>query len=262
MFHEATVPWRSGQPIKLQVLALVTALMAMLMARAASVIFVAIPAWKERLARFAGNTQMKWMPVPSNVPVAEDADAIAAKRRELNAKTIIGHFGTNENSISRLLNLVIPQLLEALPDAKLLLIGRDSAALKEIISQAKPAIVNRIYATGGLPEKSASVALSSCDLMLQPYPDGVSTRRGSVMAALAHQRAVVTTAGAFTEPLWSESPAVALAGVGDDRAICAEVKRLTMDEFERRTIALSGKRLYDKRFALRHTIEALRASAR
>jgi hypothetical protein len=261
MFHEATVPWRRGQPVKLQMLASVTASMAMLVARAASLIFVAIPAWKNRLARFAGRTRMEWLPVPSNVPVAEDANAVTEMRQALNAKTIIGHFGTNDNAISQSLRLVIPQLLEATPALGILLIGRDSTALKETIADGRPRLASRIHATGGLPEKGVSVALSSCDLMLQPYPDGVSTRRGSVMAALAHQRAIVTTAGILTEPLWSESGAVVVTPVGDHAAMSAELKRLIGDEGDRSRIGSAGKRLYDERFALHHTIRLLRENA-
>lgn len=261
MFHEATAPWQRGQPVKLQVLASVTAAMAMLAARAATLIFVAIPAWKNRLARFAGRTRMEWLPVPSNVPVTEDADAVSEMRRGLNAKTIIGHFGTNDNAISQSVKLVIPQVLEVSPAVRILLIGRNSMVLKESIAEGRPGLANRIHATGGLPEKGISVALSSSDLMLQPYPDGVSTRRGSVMAALAHQRAIVTTAGILTEPLWSESGAVAVTPVGDHTAMSAELMRLIRDEDERHRIGSAGKRLYDERFALHHTIRVLRENA-
>ena len=45
----------------------------------------------------------------------------------------------------------------------------------------------------GLANEEVSVHLSACDLMIQPYPDGISARRTSAMAALAHERPVVTT---------------------------------------------------------------------
>lgn len=107
-----------------------------------------------------------------------------------------------------------------------------------------------------------SIALSSCDLIAQPFPDGVSTRRGSVMAALSHQRAVVTTAGALTEPLWAEAGAVATASACDHDALYDQMRRLVDDECFRSRIASADKQLYDERFALRHTIEALRTLAR
>jgi hypothetical protein len=39
------------------------------------------------------------------------------------------------------------------------------------------------------------------------------------------------------------------------------LKRLIGDEEERRRIGSAGKRLYDERFALRHTIRVLRENA-
>ena len=43
------------------------------------------------------------------------------------------------------------------------------------------------------PSTGVSLAIASCDLMVQPYPDGVTSRRGSMMAVLAHARPIVTT---------------------------------------------------------------------
>ena len=260
MFHEATVPLRRRQPLQHQILASVTILMAMLAAKAANVVFISTPAWKDRLIRFTGGRRIEWLPVPSNVSVAPDAEDAFAMRQSLKSDTIIGHFGGYDNSISYSLKHLFPRLLER-SAVSILLIGRDTIALRNSIIQGSPHLASRVFATGGLPEKSISIALSSCDLMVQPYPDGVSTRRGSTMAGLAHQRAIVTTAGAFTEPIWFDSGAVALVPAGDDDALLGEVSRLASDESGRSRIASAGIRLYDERFALRHTIKALRAAA-
>jgi glycosyltransferase involved in cell wall biosynthesis len=262
MIHEATVPFRRGQPLSHQMLASVTALMAMLVARAASVIFVSIPAWKDRLKRSATGKRIEWLPVPSNVPIVEDRDAAEAMRPSLDARTLVGHFGTFDEAISQSLRVTLPRLLEATPDAGVLLIGRDTVALRESIVHAWPKLTKRVQATGGLPAKAISAALAACDLMVQPYPDGVSTRRGSAMAALAHRRAIVTTAGVLTEPLWAETGAVALAPAGDHEGMYRQLQRLAADAGERDRIALAGKRLYEDRFALCHTLNALQAAAR
>lgn len=262
MFHEATVPFRRGQPWRHQLLAAATALMAMLMARAASVIFVSIPAWKERLTRSAAGKRMEWLPVPSSVPVVEDRNASAAIRQSLKARIIAGHFGTFDDAITQSLRVALPRLLEGSPDAGVLLIGRDSAALKEAIGETRPQVMNRIQATGGLSANAVSIALTACDLMIQPYPDGISTRRTSSMAALAHRRALVTNAGKLTEPLWADTGAAALAPAGDNEAMYGQIQRLVADERERDRIAAAGKRLYDERFALCHTLKALQAAAR
>jgi glycosyltransferase involved in cell wall biosynthesis len=262
MFHEATVPFRRGQPLRQQVLAFATALMAMLVARAASVIFVSIPAWKERLARSAAGKRIEWLPVPSNVPVVEDRNAAEAIRQSLNARTIVGHFGTFDEAVNESLWVTLPRLLDATTDSGVLLIGRDTVALRESIVQSWPKFAHRVHATGGLPAKAISSALAACDLVVQPYPDGISTRRGSSMAALAHRRAIVTNTGMLTEPLWAETGAVALAPAGDHEAMYGQIRRLVGDERERDRVAAAGERLYDERFALRHTLKALQAAVR
>ena len=66
MFHEVAMPFRRGQPMSHRLQAVVTAPMAMLVARAASTIFVSIPAWKDRLTRLGIRQPMEWLPVPSN----------------------------------------------------------------------------------------------------------------------------------------------------------------------------------------------------
>jgi len=54
-------------------------------------------------------------------------------------------------------------------------------------------------------------------VLLQPYEDGVTTRRGSIIAALALGVPVVTTTGRMTEPLWRASAAVTLVADGDSK---------------------------------------------
>jgi hypothetical protein len=54
---------------------------------------------------------------------------------------------------------------------------------------------------------------------------------------------------------------VAVIPAGDHMAMRAELERLVGDEGDRNRIGSAGKRLYDERFALRHTIRILRENA-
>ena len=54
-------------------------------------------------------------------------------------------------------------------------------------------IKDRIITTGYLEPSAVSRALSVCDVMVLPYVDGASLRRGSLLAAVAHGKAIVTT---------------------------------------------------------------------
>jgi glycosyltransferase involved in cell wall biosynthesis len=121
-----------------------------------------------------------------------------------------------------------------------------------------PAIAARLHVTGELLGEHLSRHLSACDLMIQPYPDGISARRTSAMAALAHGRPVVTTVGRLTESLWTESGAVATVPVDDATRLAPLAISLLESHSERQRLALSGAALYQERFELCHTINALR----
>jgi len=104
--------------------ALVTTVLAILMARAPSTIFASIPAWKDRLIRFGVRKPILWLPVPSGVPVGDDQAAIGALERSLRAELVIGHFGTcegsiddKEGSIADTLELASARLVAAFPAA-------------------------------------------------------------------------------------------------------------------------------------------------
>ena len=72
---------------------------------------------------------------------------------------------------------------------------------------------------------------------------------------------MLTTTGALTEPVWSETGAVALEPAGDTPALVRTARALLADGGRRSTLAARGARTYAERFALTHTIDTLRESA-
>ena len=260
MFHEVAFPREPGQRVAHRALGAITRRMAKLVAQSAARRFVAIPAWRPMLESIVGaKVDAAWLPVPSGIPVVVDADAVRTLRaRYAGPSALVGHFGTYGDLIAPMLEAAVPALLAA-ADCRLLLLGHGSAAVQAALATRHPSLAERIAAAGSLSAADVSRHLQACDVMLQPYPDGVSSRRTSAMAALAHGRALVTTAGALTEPIWSEREAAALVPVGDSAALAAAAARLVGDPAERAALAAQGARLYDERFDLRHTIAALRA---
>lgn len=63
---------------------------------------------------------------------------------------------------------------------------------------------------GRLEARDAANAMKGLDLLVNPLTDGLSTRRGSVMAAIQHGVPVVSTHGHCTEPIWCSPPAAGI----------------------------------------------------
>src|SRR2546425_946956 len=141
-----------------------------------------------------------------------------------------------------------------------LLLGRGSVPQRDELLRQHPNLARQVHATGALAAADLSRHLSACDVLIQPYPDGVSSRRGSVMAGLSHGLPIVTTVGHLTEGLWAESGAVALAPAGDVATLARLTERLLRDKTERNRLSAAAKALYEQRFDLGHTVAALRAA--
>ena len=117
-------------------------------------------------------------------------------------------------------------------------------------------------APGELPLDAVAAHLRACDVVVQPYPDGATTRRTTLMAALANGVPTVTTAGGHSEPFWATTDAVAVAPAGNADRIAAAAFGLLDDPDARRTLGTRGRELYDREFAPARTVDALLARDR
>ena len=259
MFHEVAFPILRGQPLKHNFLGIVQRGMAAIIARRAARVFVSIPSWISLLEKLIPGKTIEWLPVPSSIPVVDDPARVASLRHRYSPDNLplVGHFSTYGLLVAPLLDALLPRILND-HDCRVLLIGANSAEFLARWSRMHPIFADRISATGECDPDTLSLAISGCDLMLQPYLDGVSSRRTTVMAALAHSRPVVATRGRTTETLWDEHGAAALAPVGELDGMCAAVARMLGDEGLRHKYALAGHELYMQRFDISHTIAAVR----
>ena len=257
MVHEPSLGFGEGS-WKHNIVASVHRLMTIILLRATRRVWVSIPAWEKRWRPYTlGRTvEFRWLPVGSNIPVAETpTQSRQIRERYLNdSGRLVGHFGSYDaNTTAMLLKSVSPLMKH---DATLLLLGHGSERMRAAVIEQNPAVADRVHATGSLSAGELSQHLSACDLMLQPYIDGVSSRRTSTMTALAHGVPVVTTEGKFTEPLWTASDAVALAQDVDE--LVRSAARLLPDVTARQQLATAAKQLYEEHCHPRKTIDALR----
>jgi glycosyltransferase involved in cell wall biosynthesis len=259
MFHEVAYPFARGAGLMLNALAAVNRLMAMLVGSAAERAFVSIPAWRSGVGSVThAGTPVMWLPVPSLIAVAGERQASADIRaRYGQGHPLVGHVGTYGDLIQPMLDSSLPELAGQ-SGCRIMLLGHNSdAACRELVAK-HPALAGRAHGLGTLTPDALSHHVSACDVMLQPYPDGISSRRTSAMVALSHAVPIVTTIGPLTEPIWEASGAAVLVPVDDPGQLAAATASLLTDGARRASLARHAAAVYDQQFDLRHTISALR----
>jgi glycosyltransferase involved in cell wall biosynthesis len=259
MFHEVAVGLRLGQPLRHNALGAATHVMAWLLRRAAARTFVSTPSWAGQLRRLAPGP-VEWLPVPCPLPEgAESGQAAARGRLAPDAGSVLlGHFGTYGPYVAPLLARVLPPLLLADCRRRAVLVGRHSAEFTRALASEHGGIAGRLAATGEAHPAEVAACLAACDVLVQPYPDGATTRRTTLMSGLALGRPVVTTTGCLTEPLWTESGAVALAPADEPVRFIEQVERLLGSDARRADLGANGRSLYRARFSTERLVDALR----
>jgi glycosyltransferase involved in cell wall biosynthesis len=266
--HE--VGWDVGGETARRALAgIVHRVMTFCAARSARRIYVTIPAWGQRLSLLGARAlpkdeEVSWVPVSSNVPDRADERRVAELRRALLARThqqrvLVGHFGTYGRFHMTLMPHVVARILDEAQDRTFVLVGRGGEALRDYIAKERPELAARIVATGGLSPEDVSTHLAACDVLVQPYDDGASTRRGTLMAGVALGRPTIANRGRSTEELWSAEKAIQLTDSHAPHAFAGAVTKILADANLRERLSENARRLHAERFAMTHVVAALRA---
>lgn len=259
--HEPFVTFSGG--IRQWAVAAVQRAMTMIIMGAARRVWVTTRAWTPLLEPYLSGRgiPIQWLPVPSNLPPADAATVDAVRTRYAQGKNgLVGHFGTYGALVTSLLGDAIVLAADANPSARFLLIGSGSNAFRSALVARDRGLDGRVNATGSLSAAEMAAHIAACDVLLQPYPDGVTSRRTTAMAGLFARVPVVTTQGMLTERFWRDEAPVKLAAVGDAGALVQQVLQLISDPAERRRQADAGRDFYDRWFDVRHTVAALVAS--
>lgn len=260
MFHEVAYPFVKWPPHH-NLLAAVNRRMAKHLTQQAAKVYISTESWRKLLEPLTPpQTPIIWLPVPSNVPACGDETAAAKLRDHLLPNSngvLLGHFGTFGDAISRLLESILPAVLEALPKASCLLLGRGGGRWRTAFLRRHPQFADRLVATDGLEGHVLASHIAACDLMLQPYPDGVSTRRGTAMAALANGRAMLTNTGCLSETIWPNSNAILEATSLSPHDWASIATKALGDSGFREQVSRNASELYQTQFAITNTVEAL-----
>jgi glycosyltransferase involved in cell wall biosynthesis len=264
MFHEVAYPFLWGQPLKHHLLAGVQHFMAGLVARKAEMLWVSVPGWEDRLRWICRlRNPIRWLPIPSNLPIDVPAAAVAQAKRAWPwppGTLTVGYFGHYSPPFVPALTAVLSKLLEDEPAVTAVLLGKGSDVYAGRFGEMFPTLAGRVLGQGTLSAEAAAAELSAVDLAIYPFLDGVSSRRTSLMAALALGLPIVTTSEYLTEPVWQERGAVQMVPVGDWHQFVAAVRRLLADPAARARLGEQGRQLYRDLFDIEHIVASLRSA--
>ena len=181
--------------------AIVQRAMAAMLLRAGTRVYYSTETWKRLLAPYGPQTHVEVLPIPATIPadVAGRGDRARARpaRRRVRHRPL-RHLRRSRRARAR--RAFCRRFSAGCRRA------RPARRTRRRDVRAPPAAeTSAIVSTrpGRLTGAEAAAALRACDLLVQPYPDGVTTRRTSVMAALTTSVPVLTTDGPLTEPVWA-----------------------------------------------------------
>ncbi len=244
MAHEPFVPLTSW---KFAVMTLWQRWQLWSLGRSADVLFFSIDPWARRFQRWFPGKPVFHLPVGSNIPrMPMPRESARARLGISETTTVLGVFGTFGGT--RLLEEIKRAVLSVLQenkDALLLYIGPHGKVVREAIDNI-PLITD-----GPLPPDEVSRRLAAVDIFLSPFIDGVSTRRGSMMAALQHGLPVIGTDGSATDRILrgQHGQALLLAAVGDIDGFAAHASELQRNVELRACLGMQAQKLYEAEFA-------------
>ncbi|MDX1548906.1 MAG: glycosyltransferase [Rhodothermales bacterium] len=215
--------------------------------RMADVVFAAIEPWVAPMRRWFGTSRVHHLPVGSNIPYAPAGRAEARAALGLpDPAFAVGVFGTAHPT--RLLGFVrttVETLREAGADARVLYVGPDGEAVRARLGGLP------LLDAGRVPARDVSRHFAAMDLYLAPFRRGVSTRRGSFVAALQHGVPTLATAGSHTGALLRAAggDAFALAPDDDAAAFAAQARALHSDPARRAALGQAGRAFFARHHA-------------
>jgi glycosyltransferase involved in cell wall biosynthesis len=260
MFHEPYMyfsvkrPWRN-------VAAAVQRVMARTLMEASTRVYYSSATWDRYLRPYGAPAGAITLPIPATVPAAADENEVPQFRAAFapSGGPVVGHFGTFGEHVTTELLPILLALHQQAPAVSVALIGDRGDEFQRRLRGQRPNMP-RTFATGRLPLERVAAAIRACDVLVQPYPDGVTTRRTTIMAGLISGVATVTSEGPLTEGVWYDTHAACLAPSGNATATAGQVCRLLADAAERRDQARRGRDTYGRSFAIERTVAVLRGS--
>jgi glycosyltransferase involved in cell wall biosynthesis len=250
-FHDLRVPYLFPKAGRLRQMAV------RFMARQARGVIVTNSADHHALTSDLAEEKLRQIPIGSNIAVhLLPAERITAVRRRLGLTAehcLLGYFGfLNESKGADTLLSALARLGE---QTHLVFIGGRTGDSDPHNNQAfynhldgligELDLNGRVHWTGFVSDEEVSAYLQAADLMVMPYRDGVSLRRGTFMAALAHGRPLLTTPPAITMPELLHGQNVYFSPVDDVATLVQSIQTLWADAYLRIRLGKGATQLAD-----------------
>lgn len=253
-FHDLLVPYLFPKAGPLRYQAVLT------LARSSDGVIVTNREDERRLAGERGVARLRAIPIGSNIPLRPppgyDRAALRASLGVPPDAFLAGYFGFMNASkgIEAMLDAVDMAIKGGLNLHLVMIGGRvgDSDPSNVKYAEAIDALIGglalgpRLHWTGFVNEADVSAHLLACDFLILPYNDGVSFRRGSFMAGLAHGCAIITTTPTFELPELRDGVNVRLTPPGSPLALRQAIESLCDNEPLRRTLQENARALSEQ----------------
>lgn len=188
-FHEIAVPMAGG--LKQRLLSFIMRLQAVRLLSGCDLAVLTCGSNAELVRRLAPGLRRAVIPVGSNIPRVPQTESKTAET----VFAIFGRFTAERNYATAL--KVLAESLKRGRKARLFVLGdaerSNPEAFGDFMRRAGDLRVSgQVEVTGKLPAAEISKRLNASDVFLLPQTEGVSTRNGTLMAALAHGLPIVT----------------------------------------------------------------------
>jgi glycosyltransferase involved in cell wall biosynthesis len=225
------------------------------LARSADGVIVTNRQDQDRLqAAGVGVTAIREIPIGSNITVHPTSSAAVEEVRHGlglgRDDKLLGYFGFINPSKGP--DLLLAALAELPHRYHLLFVGgrtgssdaTNQAFLQEIEALiAEKGLAQRVHWSGFLEDRLLSAHFLACDIMVMPYRDGVSLRRGTLMAILAHGRPLVTAPPDGSAAPLIHGQNVWMAPVDDPARLGEAIQQVVGDESLRRRLSAGAEEL-------------------
>jgi len=241
MVHEPFVPIES---CKLAVMTTWQRWQLRRLGSASNLILFSIQPWADRFRGWFPGKHIMHLPVGSNIDQSVISKEEARRRLNIPPQAcVLGIFGWMHDS--RMMSRVEKAAKTVGKNAIVLYIGPNPDAASASLSSID------YIAEGPFPPEEISRRFAAMDISLSAFNDGISTRRGSFMCALAHGIPTVGTRGCNTDQilLKNDGSSFLLAETMDEGEFCAHVARLDKDKSLWKHLSKNSKQLYLDHFS-------------